>query len=183
LHNHKPPVGHSTSTGSLDNMPVVAIWPPWLNSQPTSSTWLGRKMWLQMPCPGIWSLPSIPLPARQALCPSTLQAGKSPSLQVRACEVEAVSLLCNTSTGHLRPLVSEAVCKLIFQAIHGVAHPGILASWRLILARFTWPRMRTDVAFCCRGCGACQHAKVTKQPRASIQHLTKTSTDVSATCT
>jgi hypothetical protein len=34
-------------------------------------------------------------------CPSMLQASKSPSLQIRACEVEGVSLLCDTSTGCL----------------------------------------------------------------------------------
>ncbi len=34
----------------------------------------------------------------QSSCPSTLQARKSPSLQVKACEVEGVSILCNVST-------------------------------------------------------------------------------------
>jgi cleavage and polyadenylation specificity factor subunit 1 len=63
--------------------------------------------------------------ARQLSCQSTLQASKSPSLQVKACEVEGVSLLCDESTGRLRPLVPETDRPLVLEAIHGVAHPGI----------------------------------------------------------
>jgi hypothetical protein len=36
--------------------------------------------------------------AHQLSCPSMLQATKSPSLQVKAYEVEGVSLLCDMST-------------------------------------------------------------------------------------
>jgi hypothetical protein len=51
--------------------------------------------------------------SRQSSCPSTLRASKSPSLQVRACEVEGVSVLCDTSTGRLRPLIPEVDRPLI----------------------------------------------------------------------
>ncbi len=93
--------------------------------------------------------------ARQLSCQSTLQASKSPSLRVKACEVEGVSLLCDESTGRLRPLVPEADRPLVFEAIHGMAHPGIRATRRLIAARFLWPGMRSDIAAWCRSCLAC----------------------------
>ncbi len=109
--------------------------------------------------------------ARQLSCQSTLQASKSPSLQVKACEVEGVSLLCDESTGRLRPLVPETDRPLVFEAIHGVAHPGIRATRRLIAARFLWPGMRSDIASWCRSCVACQRAKVTRQPRAPVQPI------------
>ncbi len=106
-----------------------------------------------------------------APAPARCGASKSPSLQVRACEVEGVSLWCATSTGRLRPLVPEVDRPLIFEAIHGVAHPGIRATRRMIAARFVWPGMRSDVAAWCRDCVACQKAKVTKQPRSRVQAI------------
>jgi transposase InsO family protein len=106
--------------------------------------------------------------ARQLSCPSTLQAAKSPSLQVKACEVEGVSLLCDMSTGRLRPLVPEADRPMVFNAIHCVAHPGIRATRRMMAARFLWPGMQSDIAIWCRSCVACQRAKVTRQPREPV---------------
>jgi transposase InsO family protein len=69
------------------------------------------------------------------------------------------------------PLVPEADRQVVFRSIHGVAHPGICATRRLIAARFVWPGMQKDVAAWCRDCRACQRAKVTKQPRASIHPI------------
>jgi hypothetical protein len=105
---------------------------------------------------------------RQLACPSTLQAGGSPSLQVRTFEVEGVSPLCDISTGRLRPLIPKEDHYLVFKAIHSMAHPGIHAIWRLISSRCLWPGIRTDIAAYCRDCISCQHAKVTKQPRACL---------------
>jgi transposase InsO family protein len=100
-----------------------------------------------------------------------LQASKSPSLQVRACEVEGVSLLSDVSMGRLRPLVAEADRPLVFEAIHGVAHPGICVTRRMIAARFLWPGMQSYIATWCRSCVVCQRAKVTRQPRAPVQPI------------
>jgi transposase InsO family protein len=109
--------------------------------------------------------------ARQFSCQSTLQASSSPSLQVRACEVEGVSLLCDVSTGRLRRLVPEADRLRVFQSIHGVAHPVVRATRRMITARFVWPGMRANVAAWCRDCVACQRAKVTKQHKAPVEPI------------
>ncbi len=102
---------------------------------------------------------------------SMLQASKSPSLQVRTCEVEGVSVLCDVSTGRLRSLVPEADRPLVFKTIHGVPRPGIRAMRRMISAHFLWPGMRADMASGCRDCVACQGAKVTKQPQAPVQAI------------
>ncbi len=109
--------------------------------------------------------------ACQSSCQSTLKASRSPSLPVRGCQVEGVSILCDVSTGRMRPLVPEADRQVVFRSIHGVAHPGICATCRLIAARFIWPGMQKDVAAWCRDCRACQRAKVTKQPLASIHPI------------
>jgi hypothetical protein len=107
--------------------------------------------------------------ACQLSCPSMLQASKSPSLQVSACEVEGVSLLGEASTG--RPLNLKKDRSLVFKAIHNLAHPGVSAAWRLVSARFLWSGMNSDIASWCTNCVSCQHAKVTKQPRASLQPI------------
>jgi hypothetical protein len=109
--------------------------------------------------------------ACQASCQSTLQASKSSSLLIRTCDVEGISVLCDVSTGRLRPLVPEPDRLVVFRSIHAVAHPGIRATCRMISARFVWPGMHTDVAAWCRECTACQQAKVTKQPQAFAQSI------------
>ncbi len=101
--------------------------------------------------------------AQQSSCPGMLQAGKSPSLWVQACEVEGVSLLCDGSIWRLRPFIPKADQLLVFKLIHGVAHPGVRATWRMITTHFVGPGMQADIASWCRDCVACQRAKMTKQ--------------------
>jgi hypothetical protein len=40
-------------------------------------------------------------------------------------------------------LVPREDRRKIFEAVHGVAHPGIRASKRLICSRFIWPGMKS----------------------------------------
>jgi cleavage and polyadenylation specificity factor subunit 1 len=86
-------------------------------------------------------------------------------------ELHGVKLLCNFTTGRPRPQVPREDRRQVFEAIHGVAHPGIRASKRLLSARYVWPIMKTDIADWCRDCVACQRAKTTKQPQASVQPI------------
>jgi transposase InsO family protein len=80
-------------------------------------------------------------------------------------------LLCDVSTGRLWPLVPEADRLQVFRSIHGVAHPGVQATRRMITARFVWLGMRANVAAWCRDCVACQRAKVTKQHKAPVEPI------------
>jgi len=109
--------------------------------------------------------------ARQGECPSTQAAVQLPSLQVRAWEVQGVQLLCDSSTGRLRPLVPEVDRPHVFKAVHGVAHPGVRATRRLLRARFIWPKMNADVARWCAECENCQRAKVVKQHTAAVEPI------------
>jgi cleavage and polyadenylation specificity factor subunit 1 len=52
--------------------------------------------------------------------------------------------------------------RLVFEAIHGISHPGIRATRRLIVARFLWHGMKKDISAWCRECTCCQRAKITK---------------------
>jgi cleavage and polyadenylation specificity factor subunit 1 len=75
--------------------------------------------------------------AREQLgCPATQAALSSPSLAIRTFEVDGVALLCNVSSGAVRPLVAEPCRWAVFLAIHSIAHAGVRASRRMLASRF-----------------------------------------------
>ena len=48
----------------------------------------------------------------------------------------------------------------IFNSLHGLSHPGIRTSQKLVSSRFIWPRMNTDVRKWSKECVACQRSKI-----------------------
>jgi len=48
----------------------------------------------------------------------------------------------------------------VFDSLHGLSHPGIRATQKLITARYVWPGINTDVRRWTRTCLHCQRAKV-----------------------
>ena len=50
--------------------------------------------------------------------------------------------------------------RAIFDSLHRLSHPGILALQRLVTARFVWPGIKGDVRRWARTCLRCQRAKV-----------------------
>ncbi len=85
--------------------------------------------------------------------------------------MQGVPILVDTSSGVFRPLVPAAFRHPIFEAIHGLAHPGIRASRRLIANRFLWPGLASQVAAWCRDCQHCQRAKATATPPSPPLHI------------
>lgn len=76
-------------------------------------------------------------------------------------------IFCDISTGILRPYVPKNFRFSVFQALHGLSHPGGRASLDLIRKRFVWKSMAKDIKRWCRFCLACQRSKVgrhTKSP-------------------
>ena len=62
----------------------------------------------------------------------------------------AGTILCDVSTGHSRPIVPAAHRHAVFNAIHGLSHPGIAATEQLITTRYVWPGVKRDVRQCQR---------------------------------
>ena len=87
------------------------------------------------------------------------------SLAVEKVEVAGVPLWCDTSTSQLRPLVPVVHCKTVFEAVHGLAHPGIRATRRMVTRRFVRPGFFADVAEWCRDC------KVTTQEMIAVEKI------------
>ena len=108
---------------------------------------------------------------RQATCPDVQAAVSSTSLQVEALLHKGVELLCDISTGNIRPLMQKTDWHAVFVAFHSIAHPGMRDMFWLISSRVVWRGMASDLAAWCRSCQQCQRAKVTKQPAAVIQPI------------
>ncbi len=172
--DHKPLVGLCHGSPTHGRQGSAATWPTWMSSHWTSGMWLGRRTWLRMLCQGLqfpspilnllpllqWWLTSIGL--LHVSCPAPARCKQGALPPSRSCKVKGVRILCDTSTGHLRPLVPQEDRLFIFEAIYNVAHPGIRSIQRMISTCFLWQRMNSDIASWCRDCVACQCAKVTK---------------------
>ena len=81
------------------------------------------------------------------------------------------TLLCDVSTGQPRPLVPSAFRRQVFDSVHGLSHPSIRASQRLILDKFVWPGIRKQVGTWARTCLACQTAKVHRHVKAPLSSI------------
>lgn len=91
-----------------------------------------------------------------------LQTSPSSPLVIESIPFDHSShrLLCDTSTGSPRPLVPPEFRRTIFNSLHGLSHPGIRATQRLITSRFVWPSINTDVRQWTKTCLTCQRCKV-----------------------
>jgi RNase H-like domain found in reverse transcriptase len=74
--------------------------------------------------------------AAQPSCADCVNAPQSSVLRVQKVAVDGQELLVDTSSGVIRPLISAAVRRRVFDSVHGLAHPGIWATTRLISSRF-----------------------------------------------
>ena len=81
------------------------------------------------------------------------------------------SVFCDVSSGSPCPLVPKILRKNLFMSLHGISHPGVGASRRLLSSRFVWPGLSRDIGLCSRACLRCQQSKVkslVKSPVPSI---------------
>lgn len=89
-------------------------------------------------------------------------------------------IFCETSTTKARPYVPENFRKPLFDRLHGLSHPGVRASRKLISSRYFWPNMNADIGKWAKTCIPCQRAKIqrhtitplgTFQSAARFQHV------------
>lgn len=96
----------------------------------------------------------------QPSCSSVSTMLSSPSLSIVSVQHNSGTLFCDSSTGVLRPLVPSSLRRTLFNVLHGVSHPGVRGSRRLISSRFVWPGLAKDVGVWARSCLSCQKSKV-----------------------
>ena len=80
-----------------------------------------------------------------------------------------VMILGDCSTGQFRPLVPELYRRNVFDVLHGLSHPEIKGTRKLIASRFVWPRMKVDIRDMVRVYIACQQSKISKHNQAPLQ--------------
>ena len=70
------------------------------------------------------------------------------------------TLLCDVSTGKPRPVVPHAFRRQLFDTIHGLSHPSVHTTQKLMTAKFVWHGIRKQVGLWAKQCTACQSSKV-----------------------
>ena len=79
-------------------------------------------------------------------------------------------IVCDDSLCHPRPFLPLECRKRVFDHLHGLSHPGIAASYRMISSRYFWPNMNKDVKQWAKECLDCQQSKVTSHHHSDVQH-------------
>ena len=65
---------------------------------------------------------------------------------------QGVTILCDTSTGRARPIVPAGWRCQIFDSIHGVSHPSVRTTRKLIASKFNWNRMQKQIVLWAKQC-------------------------------
>ena len=79
-----------------------------------------------------------------------------------------VSLLCDVSTGRHRPIVPISWRRQVFDAIHGLSHPSIRATRKLVASKFVRHGLKKQVGLWTKQCLAFQKAKIQRHVKAPI---------------
>uniref|UniRef100_A0A5S6Q5D3 RNA-directed DNA polymerase n=1 Tax=Trichuris muris TaxID=70415 RepID=A0A5S6Q5D3_TRIMR len=79
----------------------------------------------------------------------------------------ALPLWKDISLAEPRTYVPAVLRLAVFTSVHGLSHPGIRATKRLMAMRYVWPSMQRDVAQWTRSCLHCQQAKVHRHTRSA----------------
>ena len=117
------------------------------------------------------SLDVSSLASFQTACSSVQEMKLNPSLTVIAHPVGSSYILCDVSTGSLRPLVPLQLRRKLFEQLHNISHPGVRASRRLMSSRFVWPGMSRDVGLWVKSCIPCQKSKISTHVHASVPSI------------
>ena len=69
---------------------------------------------------------------------------------------------CHISNDIVRPYVPKSLKRDAFNSLHGLSHPGIRATQKLVTSRFIWPSVNKDYRTWARQCIPCQRCNVTR---------------------
>ena len=117
--------------------------------------------------------------------PAALAAAQSTSAEIKALQDQpprslrleqvvfpnGLSLLCDTSLGHPRPLLPPQFRRAVFNHLHSLSHPGAKATILLLTRSYVWPGIRKDVRRWCRECVLCAASKIQTHYKAPLEPL------------
>ncbi|GFU86252.1 integrase catalytic domain-containing protein [Trichonephila clavipes] len=73
-----------------------------------------------------------------------------------------------------RPFVPASERRQVFNALHGLSHPGSRVIASLIFTRFVWPRVQSDCRAWARACLHSQGLKITRHNSSPLQTFAAT---------
>ncbi|EFA07205.2 Retrovirus-related Pol polyprotein from transposon 297-like Protein [Tribolium castaneum] len=80
-------------------------------------------------------------------------------------------IYCDDSNRRIRPFIPKTSRYELFKHFHGMAHPGIKATTKLLTDRFVWPGINKDVSRWTRACINCQRSKVQRHTQPPITEI------------
>lgn len=75
------------------------------------------------------------------------------------------------STSPARLAVPEQHRRAVFDDIHGLSHPGVRATKRLVSSRYIWPGLNKQVTAWAKACPACQRSKVQVHTKPEVKQF------------
>lgn len=72
------------------------------------------------------------------------------------------TVYCDESTPVMRPYVTEPFKEQVFKALHGLSHPGIKTTVKMVTEKYVWLNIKKDCRKWVQACIPCQKAKVFK---------------------
>ncbi|KRY64563.1 Transposon Tf2-6 polyprotein, partial [Trichinella pseudospiralis] len=96
------------------------------------------------------------------------------ALRLRQVKLEGTDIVlwCDTAQGKTRPYVPQPLRRKVFTTLHGLSHPSIRGSRRLVKQSYVWPGMNKDVARWTRSCLTCQRTKVHRHTTTPLEIFT-----------
>lgn len=81
------------------------------------------------------------------------------------------NIYCDVNNSRVRPYLPPQYRRAVFDTLHGLAHPGIKASIKLISERFVWHGMKKDITSWTRACINCQKTKIQRHTQSPVIHI------------
>ena len=92
-------------------------------------------------------------------------------MQLEDIMIDDCKILCDTSCGHLRPLIHPTLCKEVFSILHGLSHPDAKATKKLISRDYVWHKMKRDITMWCKHCEQCHRCKIHRHTKAAVSKI------------
>ena len=103
---------------------------------------------------------------------------RATSTSLVTCDIplntNGLSICCDVSTGRPRPLVPDTWQCIVFDAVHGLSHPSIQTTRKMIAEKFVWRGLNKQVGAWAKSCLRCQAAKVHRHTASPVARFAPT---------
>lgn len=91
------------------------------------------------------------------------------SFKLELFHFPSIILYCETSSGTNRPYVPDSMRHLVFKTFHGISHPSIRTTRKLVSSRYFWPNMNKNINLWTKSCINCQKNKIIRHTNSPIE--------------